>query len=90
VASQSLTIPSLFVWIVASAGDDLASGFAQAAELYTDRARRRAELLLNLVLPCALLALGLMIMGQIEPFLTSVFDIFAPIFKAQQVFGGLQ
>lgn len=86
----SATIPSRFIWIVSSAGDDLAGGFAQAAELYGERARRRAELLLNLVLPCALLALGLMIMGQIEPFLTSVFDVFTPIFKAGQVVGGIR
>jgi type II secretory pathway component PulF len=87
VAAGSITVPSLFIWIVSSAGDDLAAGFAHAAELYGERARRRAEILLNLVLPCALLALGLMIMGQIQPFVTSVFDIFTPIFKAKQIIG---
>ncbi len=85
LAAGSLAVPPLFLWIVSSAGEDLAAGFGLAAELYGERARRRAEFLLNLILPCALLGLGLMIMGQVQPFVTSVFDIFTPIFKAQQI-----
>jgi type IV pilus assembly protein PilC len=87
ITNDSKTIPPLFRWIVASSGDDLAAGFANAAELYGERARRRGEILLNLVLPCALMILGLMIMGQVHPFLTSVFDVFTPVFQAGKIFG---
>lgn len=85
LAADSRLVPPMFVWVIASAGEDLSEGFARAAELYSERATRRGELLLNLVLPCALLAIGLMLLGQIQPFVTSVFDIFTPLFKMSDI-----
>lgn len=87
LAAESRLVPPMFLWIVASSGDDLPGGFAKAAELYADRANRRGELLLNLILPCSLLAIGLMLLGQIQPFVTSVFDIFTPLFKMSEIIG---
>lgn len=85
VSVDSRLVPPMFVWVIASAGENIPEGFARAAELYGERAARRGELLLNLVLPCALLAIGLMLLGQIQPFVTSVFDIFTPLFKMSDI-----
>jgi type II secretory pathway component PulF len=59
--------PPLFHWTVAQTGEDLASGFRNAAEIFHARAMYRSELLLYSALPCSILALGAMIMGQIQP-----------------------
>jgi type II secretory pathway component PulF len=58
-------IPPLFFWLVAGEGEDLAGGFARAAELYGARANYKADLLLNSALPASIVALGLVIVIQI-------------------------
>lgn len=67
VAANSKILPPLFVWMVASSGEDWSSGFARAAELYQARAIHRIETLLYAVLPVSVLAVGIIILGQFMP-----------------------
>jgi len=67
LALPGRAFPPLFVWVVAQSGDDLAGGFQKAAEIYQSRATYRRELLLYSALPCSVLALGLMIVLQVQP-----------------------
>ena len=60
-AANRRAFPPLFVWTVAQSGEDLASGFQRAAELYQARALYRSEMLLYSALPCSILALAAMI-----------------------------
>jgi type II secretory pathway component PulF len=62
---RSRAIPPLFFWLVAGEGEDLAAGFARAAEIYGARANYKADLLLNSALPVSIVALGLVIVIQI-------------------------
>jgi type II secretory pathway component PulF len=64
IALANARFPKLFVWLVDSAGEDLAGGFARAAEIYHERASHRAEMALYGVLPVSILVLGLMIYFQ--------------------------
>ena len=67
MADRKSVFPPLFVWMVGHSGEDLAAGFAQASDLYQSRANYRSDMLLYSALPCAVLALGLMILSQIQP-----------------------
>ena len=67
LAQPGKAFPPLFVWLVANSGEDLAGGFQRAAEIYGARAAHRVELFLYAVLPCAVVVLGGMILGQIYP-----------------------
>ncbi|HZL79023.1 MAG TPA: type II secretion system F family protein [Candidatus Limnocylindrales bacterium] len=64
VAAVNRLIPPLFVWVVASAGEDLAAGFNRAAEIYHSRAIYRTEVALYSVLPIASLFLGAVVLSQ--------------------------
>jgi type IV pilus assembly protein PilC len=64
VAAVNRMIPPLFVWVVASAGEDLAAGFGRAAEIYHSRAIYRTEVALYSVLPIASLFLGAIVLSQ--------------------------
>jgi type II secretory pathway component PulF len=64
VAAVNRMIPPLFVWVVASAGEDLAAGFNRAAEIYHSRAIYRTEVALYSVLPVASLFLGAIVLSQ--------------------------
>ena len=64
IASANRLIPPLFVWIVASAGEDLIAGFNRAAEIYQSRALYRTEVALFSVLPVASLFLGAVVISQ--------------------------
>jgi len=70
LANGSRIFPPLFVWMVTQSGEDLSGGFKQAAEMYHARANARAEMLLFSALPCSALALGAIILVQIQPVLT--------------------
>ena len=67
VAASSRIFPPLFIWMVASSGEDWAGGFFRASELYYARASHRVETLLYAVLPISVLALGMIILGQFMP-----------------------
>jgi type II secretory pathway component PulF len=58
VAQGGRAFPPLFVWLVSSAGDDLAAGFQKAGEIYYARAAHRSEVLLYATLPVIVLILG--------------------------------
>jgi len=64
VAAVNRMIPPLFVWVVASAGEDLTAGFNRAAEIYHSRAIYRTEIALYSVLPIASLFLGVVVLSQ--------------------------
>lgn len=64
IASGSRVIPPLFVWVVASAGEDVVAGFRRAAEIYQTRAIYRTEVALFSVLPMASLFLGAVVISQ--------------------------
>jgi len=67
LAAPGRAFPPLFVWIVSQSGDDIAGGFQKAAEIYQSRANYRRELMLYSALPCSVLALGFMIILQVQP-----------------------
>jgi type II secretory pathway component PulF len=67
LAAGGTVFPPLFVWLVASGGEDWADGFSQAARVYYERALHRVETLLYAALPISVLALALLIVGQIMP-----------------------
>jgi type IV pilus assembly protein PilC len=64
VAAVNRIIPPLFVWVVASAGEDMIAGFNRAAEIYYSRAIYRTEVALYSVLPIASLFLGAVVLSQ--------------------------
>ena len=64
VAAGGRIFPPLFVWLVSSAGDDLAEGFRNAAQIYQARAAHRSEILLYSALPLMVLLLGVVILTQ--------------------------
>ena len=64
VAAVNRLIPPLFVWVVASAGEDLAAGLNRAAEIYHSRAIYRTEVALYSVMPIASLFLGAVVLSQ--------------------------
>ena len=67
LAPPGRAFPAMFIWLVGRCGDDLAGGFQRAAEIYQARARYQAELFLYSALPCSVLALGVMIITQMQP-----------------------
>jgi len=69
IAGEGRVFPNLFVWLVASGGEDLAAGFKQAAGIYQARANYRSEMILYGALPVAILFLGFLIVGQLWPVL---------------------
>jgi type IV pilus assembly protein PilC len=64
IARGNRAMPPLFVWIVASAGEDLTAGFKRAAEIYHTRAIYRTEVALFSVLPMTSLLLGVVVITQ--------------------------
>ncbi len=60
-ATGNRLIPPLFVWVVASAGEDVTAGLNGAAEIYHARAVYRTEVALFSVLPIASLFLGTLV-----------------------------
>jgi type IV pilus assembly protein PilC len=84
VASGNRLVPPLFVWVVASAGEDLTAGFNRAAEIYHARAIYRTEVALFSVLPLASLFLGALVLSQ--AFL--VISMFLPLIVMLNSIGG--
>jgi type IV pilus assembly protein PilC len=84
VATGNKLVPPLFVWVVASAGEDLTAGFNRAAEIYHARAIYRTEVALFSVLPIASLFLGALVLSQ--AFL--VISMFLPLIAMLNNLGG--
>ena len=66
-AEASKVFPPLFIWLIASNGENLAEGFKQAAEIYYARATHKVDMLLYAALPVSILLLGIMIISQMMP-----------------------
>ncbi len=64
--------PPLFLWLVQKGGEDPASGFQKAADLYQTRAAYRIELALYGALPISVLFLGQMIFWQVAPLMQAM------------------
>ena len=85
VAAGNRLVPPLFVWVVASAGEDLVAGFNRAAEIYYSRAIYRTEVALYSVLPLASLFLGAVVLSQAS----LVISMFLPLISMiSQMSGG--
>jgi type II secretory pathway component PulF len=84
IASGNRMVPPMFVWVVASAGEDMIAGFNRAAEIYHSRALYRTEVALFSVLPVASLFLGAIVISQ--AFL--VISMFLPLFVMVNNLGG--
>ena len=84
IAAGNRLIPPLFVWVVASAGEDLVAGFNRAAEIYYSRAVYRTEVALYSVLPIASLFLGAVVLSQ--AFL--VISMFLPLINMISMMSG--
>ena len=69
IALPGTLAPSLFVWLVTSAGENWARGFRRAAELYDGRAKYRIELVLYAALPVTILLLATIIGSEMAPLL---------------------
>jgi type II secretory pathway component PulF len=67
MAAAGRVFPPLFVWLVGQSGEDLPAGFRRASEIYQSRASYRTEALLLSALPCSILALGMVILSQLQP-----------------------
>lgn len=75
MAEPGQAFPPLFIWLVAHGREDLGAGFQRAAEIYQSRANHRADLLLYSALPCSVLALGVLIIMQVQPIFFSLTQI---------------
>jgi type II secretory pathway component PulF len=71
--------PPLFLWMVQKGGEDAASGFQKAADLYQTRAAYRIELALYGALPISVLFLGQMIFWQVAPLMQAMIQIMRAI-----------
>lgn len=65
MAVTNRIFPPLFVWLVSQGGEDLAAGFKRAAEIYSERATNRADMLLYAALPLTVAVLGFCVLGQL-------------------------
>lgn len=68
----SRPFPPLFLWLVQNGGSDVATGFEKASQIYHARASYRIEMLLYGALPTSILLLGLMVLWQAVPLMSSL------------------
>lgn len=59
--------PPLFLWVIQSAGENLAEGFRKAAALYQARAAYKTDLALYGALPISILFVGQLVFWQLVP-----------------------
>ena len=62
---KTRAVTPLFLWLVASEGEDIVAGLARAAEVYYRRAVYKTDLLLNSALPVSILTLGVIVIIQL-------------------------
>jgi type II secretory pathway component PulF len=74
-SGPSRPFPPLFLWLVQKGGEDAASGFQKAADLYQTRAAYRTELALYGALPISVLFLGQMIFWQVAPLMQAMIQM---------------
>lgn len=68
-------LPPLFFWCVAAAGERIASGFKQAADLYAKRASYQADMILFAALPISILVVGSLVLNQFWPAFASLIRV---------------
>ena len=81
IAEGSAVFPPFFVWVVSSAGEDLASGLTRAAGVYDRRACYRTEVMLYAALPLAILVIGVVILGEAWVFAKALTGIQKAIYR---------
>jgi type II secretory pathway component PulF len=69
---DSRPFPPLFLWLVQKGGENVASGFEKAAEIFRARASYRIELALYGALPVSILLLGQMVLWQAVPLIRTM------------------
>lgn len=72
IAQGSQAFPPLFIWLVASAGESIADGFAKAGQLYQHRADYRTDVFMTAVLPVSVLFIGGLILLSLLPMARSL------------------
>jgi type IV pilus assembly protein PilC len=75
LAIPSTHVPTLFIWLVANSGENIAIGFDQAATIYRNRAMHRSEMVLYVILPLSVILLGIVVLCIFVPFFGSLIDI---------------
>ncbi len=73
-ATTNRVFPPLFLWLVASAGEEVPAGFQRAAEIYRARANHQIEMMLYAALPVAVVLLGSLILIELR-------GVFLPLVK---------
>lgn len=81
MATPTKQFPPLFIWLIASAQGDLASGLKRAAEIYHAQAEYRAEILLQLALPVSVLVLGALMFTQVYTLIQAILGSFLPLIQ---------
>jgi type II secretory pathway component PulF len=87
-ALPASVFPPLFVWTVSQSGEDLKAGFERVATIYHARAAYRVEMFLYSALPCAILALGAMIIAQVQPVMAAIFSFIGALSGGGGMGGG--
>jgi type II secretory pathway component PulF len=64
---QAASFPPLFLWLIQSAGENVAGGFRKAANLYQARAAYKTDLALYGALPISILFVGQFVFWQLVP-----------------------
>jgi type II secretory pathway component PulF len=70
--ADSKVFPPLFRWLVAQGGDDLATGFQRASEIYQARSTQKIDVLLYAALPMGVMFVAGVIVGQMYPVLKTI------------------
>lgn len=65
--ARGTLVPRLFIWLVASSGENWAAGFRRAADVYSARANYRIELALYAALPISILIVTAFIATELAP-----------------------
>ena len=78
------TIPNFFNWIVAQAGEEVASGFGHARIIYTSRAESKMQAFLYCFLPVNILLVGGLLLFFFLPF----FDVYTDLINMMDNLGG--
>jgi type II secretory pathway component PulF len=74
-------LPPLFFWCVAAAGEQIASGFKQAADLYARRAAHQSDMILFAALPISIIVVGSIVLNQFWP-------VFYNLIRVMDALGG--
>lgn len=77
--AESRVFPPLFRWLVAQGGEDLATGFQRASDIYHARSEAKIDLLLFAAMPIAVMFAGAVIVLQMFPVLTTVRNLFSSL-----------